>query len=108
MIIAISTSQQTTNNNQCNSENIYPKCHPIVMSLEMLNYIAKIVAISANSVENQYSSVLQRIKNKQMHTMNGNRHKNPNVKSHLKIAKNNKGNSNFTTKLTNILSLIDK
>ena len=80
----------------------------MVMSLEMLNYIAKIVAISANSVENQYSSVLQRIKNKQMHTMNGNRHKNPNVKSHLKIAQINKGNSNFTTKLTNILSLIDK
>ena len=59
-------------------------------------------------VENQYSSILQKNKNKLMHAMNGNRYVKSNVKSHLKIAQINKGNSNFRTKLNNILSLIEK
>ena len=109
MLAAISTTLPITNDSHSNNiPNIKPKCQPIIMILDMLNFIAKIVNISATIVENQYSSILQKNKNKLMHAMNRNIYTKSNVKSHLKIAQINKGNSNLTTKLNNIISLVKK
>ena len=66
----------------------------------------KTAAISKESTTKNYASSKQSENNKIMHSANGNRA--AKIRSHLKIQQINKGHSNFSTKLNNILSLIEK
>ena len=97
----------TTISHPANGHIIKSTCHPITALLDMLNFTATIIKISASVIENQYAKILQKNRNKTMHAMIGNKFTKVKTKSHLKIAQINKGNSKFETKLNNILSLIE-
>ena len=104
----ISAIPATTYTHPANSHQFKLTSNPIIMTLEMLNYISKLVNISAITIENQYSRIKQKNKNKIMHAINGNKFSKVKIKSHLKIAQINKGNSAFKSKLNNVLELIER
>ena len=105
IILAISIANQNSRNTKILQGPHVIK--PIIILLDIVNYGAALVIISMNTIESQHSQVLQRCHNKRMHALNGNRFAKPKIKSHFKIAHINKGNSNFPTKLNNILNLIE-
>ena len=93
-IAAILSAILATNDNfPTNRNHIKLDWQPLIMMLDMLNFISKIVNISNKAIENQYSRIKQQNRNKTMHAMNGNRYNKTKIKSHLKIAQINKGNS---------------